>query len=65
MRRNCPSFIDYPKSELHNDMFELTGKTAVITGASRVEQLRDNLKAIEFTDAFTPELMEKIDAIVG
>ncbi len=33
MRRNCPSFIDYPKSELHNDMFELTGKTAVITGA--------------------------------
>ncbi len=37
--------------------------SSVITGASRVEQLRENLKALEFVERFTPELIEKIDRI--
>jgi voltage-dependent potassium channel beta subunit len=39
--------------------------SSVITGASRVEQVRENMKAIEFTDKFTPELMAQIDEIFG
>ncbi len=37
--------------------------SSVITGASRVEQVHENIKAIEFTDCFTPEVMEKIDRL--
>lgn len=37
--------------------------STVITGASRVSQVHENMKAAEFADALTPELMEKIDAI--
>jgi len=39
--------------------------STVITGASRVEQLHQNMKAIEFVDRFTPELMHEIDRIFG
>jgi voltage-dependent potassium channel beta subunit len=39
--------------------------STVITGASRLEQVQENLKAIEFVEAFSPEVMEKIDAILG
>ena len=39
--------------------------SSVITGASRVEQVHENMKAMELVDKFTPELMEKIDAIFG
>jgi aryl-alcohol dehydrogenase-like predicted oxidoreductase len=39
--------------------------STVITGASRVEQVYENMKALEFVDKFTPELMEKIDEIFG
>ena len=39
--------------------------SSVITGASRVEQVRENMKAIEFVDRFTPELMAEIDRIFG
>ena len=37
--------------------------STVITGASRVEQVHDNMKAIEFVDRFTPEVMTEIDRI--
>ena len=39
--------------------------STVITGASRVEQVRENMKAAEFVDKFTPEIMEQIDEIFG
>jgi len=38
--------------------------SSVITGASRVEQVHENMKAAEFVDKFTPELMAKIDEIL-
>ena len=37
--------------------------STVITGASRVEQVHENMKAVEFIDRFTPEVIEAIDAI--
>jgi len=37
--------------------------STVITGASRVEQVRHNLKAIEFVDAITPDVMEAVEEI--
>ena len=39
--------------------------STVITGASRVEQVHENMKAAEFVDKFTPEIMEQIDEIIG
>ncbi|MBN1451948.1 MAG: aldo/keto reductase [Anaerolineales bacterium] len=39
--------------------------STVITGASRVEQVHENMKAAEFVDKFTPEIMEQIDEIFG
>jgi len=39
--------------------------STVITGASRVEQVHENMKAAEFVNQFTPEVMEKIDEIFG
>ncbi len=39
--------------------------STVLTGASRVEQLRENLKALQFADQFTPAIMEEIDRIFG
>ena len=39
--------------------------SSVMTGASRIEQVRDNMKAIEFVDKFTPDVMQKIDEIFG
>jgi voltage-dependent potassium channel beta subunit len=35
--------------------------STVITGASKVEQVHENMKATEFVDAFTPEVMEQIE----
>lgn len=37
--------------------------SSVITGASRVEQVHENMKAVDFVDKFTPEVMEKIEEI--
>ncbi len=37
--------------------------STVITGASRVEQVHENMKAAEFVEKLTPEIMEKIDVI--
>ena len=39
--------------------------STVMTGASRVEQVYENMKAIEFVDSFTPEVMAEIDRICG
>ncbi len=38
--------------------------TSVITGASRVEQVVENMQAVEFVDQFTPELMSQIDELL-
>ena len=39
--------------------------STVLTGASRVEQLRENLQALKFVDVFTPEVMAEVDRIFG
>lgn len=39
--------------------------STVMTGASRVEQVNENMKAIEFVDSFTPDVMHEIDRIFG
>ena len=39
--------------------------STVITGASRVEQVHENMKASEVAPKLTPEIMERIDAIFG
>lgn len=39
--------------------------STVITGASKLEQLQNNLKAIEVVDRLTPEVLAKVDQIVG
>ena len=37
--------------------------SSVITGASQVGQLRENMKSLEFRDRFTPEILERIDSV--
>jgi len=37
--------------------------STVITGASRVEQLHENMKALEFVDSFTPGVLSEVDRI--
>ena len=37
--------------------------SSVITGASRVEQVHENMKAAEFTPKLTPEILERIDQV--
>jgi len=37
--------------------------STVMTGASRVEQVQENMKAVDFVDSFTPEVMAAIDEI--
>jgi voltage-dependent potassium channel beta subunit len=39
--------------------------STVMTGASRVEQVHENMKAIDFVDHFTPDVMKEIDRIFG
>ena len=39
--------------------------STVITGASRVEQVHDNFKALEVLPKLTPEVMKRIDEAVG
>jgi voltage-dependent potassium channel beta subunit len=38
--------------------------STTITGASRVEQVVDNMKAIDIVEKLTPDVMEKIEAIL-
>jgi len=37
--------------------------STVMTGASRVEQLHENMKALQFVDSFTPGVLTEIDRI--
>ena len=39
--------------------------STVILGASKTSQLEDNLKALDSKAKMTPDVMAKIDAIVG
>jgi voltage-dependent potassium channel beta subunit len=39
--------------------------STVITGASRVEQVRDNMKALDVLPQLTDEVMEKIEDVLG
>ena len=39
--------------------------STVMTGATRIEQVQENMKALQFVDSFTPELMSQIDSIFG
>ncbi len=39
--------------------------SSVITGASRIEQVQENMQAIEFADSFTPDVMKEIDSLFG
>jgi aryl-alcohol dehydrogenase-like predicted oxidoreductase len=39
--------------------------SSVITGASRVSQVHENMKALEFVDRFTPDVMAEIDRLLG
>lgn len=39
--------------------------STVITGASRVEQVRENMNALDALDKLTPEVMQKIDETLG
>ena len=38
--------------------------STTITGASRAEQVVENMKAIDYVDALTPDIMEAIEAIL-
>jgi len=38
--------------------------STVITGASRPEQVRENMRALEVVNKLTPEVMERIEAIL-
>jgi voltage-dependent potassium channel beta subunit len=39
--------------------------STVLTGASRVSQVHENMQALEFVDAFTPDVMAAIDEALG
>jgi voltage-dependent potassium channel beta subunit len=39
--------------------------STVITGASRIEQVHENMKATEFVDSFTPDILAEIDKAMG
>jgi voltage-dependent potassium channel beta subunit len=39
--------------------------STVITGASRVEQVKENMKALEVVEKLTPEVMQRIDDALG
>ncbi len=39
--------------------------STVITGASRVEQVHENMRALEVVEKLTPEVMQRIEAIFG
>jgi len=37
----------------------------VLTGASRVAQVHENMKAVTFVDAFSDDILAEIDRIFG
>ena len=46
-------------------LLRLPGVTSVITGATKVSQLEENVKALEVPRLLTPEVLERIEAILG
>jgi aryl-alcohol dehydrogenase-like predicted oxidoreductase len=38
--------------------------STVITGASRPEQVKENMKALDVADKLTPEVMERLEGIL-
>jgi len=46
-------------------LLRLPEVSSVITGASRVEQVRENLKALDLKPKLTPDVLERIEAILG
>lgn len=39
--------------------------SSVITGASRPEQIAENVKSLQILDKITPEIMRRIDDLIG
>ncbi len=39
--------------------------STTITGASRVEQVQENMQAIDFVSKFTPDVIEQVETILG
>jgi voltage-dependent potassium channel beta subunit len=39
--------------------------STVITGASKAEQVKENMKALELVEKLTPEVMERIEEVLG
>jgi aryl-alcohol dehydrogenase-like predicted oxidoreductase len=39
--------------------------STVITGASRPEQVSENMKALEVAPKLDPDILEKVEAILG
>ena len=37
----------------------------MITGASKVEQVQENLRALDYLPLLTPEILEQIEAILA
>jgi aryl-alcohol dehydrogenase-like predicted oxidoreductase len=46
-------------------LLRLPEVSSVITGASRVSQVHENLKAAELRTKLTPDVLERIEAILG
>jgi aryl-alcohol dehydrogenase-like predicted oxidoreductase len=46
-------------------LLRLPQVSSVITGATRVEHVHDNVKAIEVPARLTPEVLERIESILG
>ena len=45
--------------------FKNPNVSTVITGASRVEQVHENMKALEVVDKLTPDVMERIEGVLN
>jgi aryl-alcohol dehydrogenase-like predicted oxidoreductase len=39
--------------------------STVITGASRPEQVEENMKSLEVTEKLTSDVMERVEAVLG
>jgi aryl-alcohol dehydrogenase-like predicted oxidoreductase len=39
--------------------------SSVITGATHVQQVRENMKSLEVVPKLTPDVVERIDRILG
>jgi aryl-alcohol dehydrogenase-like predicted oxidoreductase len=39
--------------------------STVITGASKPQQVSENMKSLDFTAKLTPDIMEQIESVLG